>query len=79
MTSTLINERPSDTASNEAECERMNFRFYRDVFGGWRWEFRQADGHFIDSRRSYDTEEDCRAAARTASCAKIVATASRAP
>ena len=49
MSSTLIEDRQSERASHDVECERMKFRFYRDVFGGWRWDVRQADGHFVDS------------------------------
>jgi uncharacterized protein YegP (UPF0339 family) len=56
----------------EGQCERMNFRIYRDVFGGWRWEFRLANGHFLDSRDSYDSEEDCIAAAKRARATRIV-------
>ncbi|HYI87520.1 MAG TPA: hypothetical protein VEX61_10520, partial [Burkholderiales bacterium] len=37
----------------------MNFVFYRDVFGGWRWECRGAQGHVRDSQQSYDTREEC--------------------
>ena len=37
---------------------------YRDVFGGWRWEFRDARGQMRDSRDSFDSYEDCVAAAQ---------------
>jgi len=50
----------------EVECERMTFRLYRDVFGDWRWEFRQADGEFIDSPASYECKYECAAAAAAA-------------
>lgn len=49
-----------------AECEYLNFLVYLDVFGAWRWEFRGADGHFADSRESYESRAECIAAARTA-------------
>ena len=37
---------------------------YRDVFGGWRWEFRDRRGNMRDSRDSFESYEDCAAAAR---------------
>jgi hypothetical protein len=39
---------------------------YRDVFGGWRWEFKDARGQMRDSRDSFDSYEDCAAAAQRA-------------
>jgi hypothetical protein len=33
----------------------MQLVFYRDVFGGWRYEFRDDNGHLRDSPHSYDT------------------------
>ena len=53
------------------ECERIGYFFYRDVFGGWRWEFRQPDGDFIDSRESYESKEECVVAAHRAARALL--------
>jgi hypothetical protein len=39
-----ISPSPTDACSREVQCERMHFRVYLDVFGGWRWEFRLANG-----------------------------------
>lgn len=36
---------------------------YRDVFGGWRWEFKDRRGHMRDSTESFDSYEDCAVAA----------------
>jgi DNA-binding response OmpR family regulator len=44
----------------------MAFTFYRDVFGGWRWECRGHDGHVQDSQHSYATRDECVAAASSA-------------
>ena len=33
--------------------------FYRDVFGGWRWEYFDADGEAHDSPFSYDSHLEC--------------------
>ena len=44
----------------------MEFVFYRDVFGGWRWECRDAKGCTYDSQHSYDTREECIEAAKLA-------------
>jgi uncharacterized protein YegP (UPF0339 family) len=66
MKPALAGSPPVEPNSPEPECERMNFLVYRDVFGGWRWEFRQADGHYLDSRESYDSREECMEAARNA-------------
>ena len=38
--------------------------FYRDVFGGWRWECFDAKGEAQDSPFSYDTRAECVADAR---------------
>ena len=38
--------------------------FYRDVFGGWRWEYFDAGGEAYDSPGSFDTRADCVADAR---------------
>jgi DNA-binding response OmpR family regulator len=40
--------------------------FYRDLFGGWRWEWRDAEGHIRDSQQSYDSRDECVQAARRA-------------
>lgn len=40
--------------------------YYRDVFGGWRWEFEDAEGDMRDSHHSYETYAECVAAARCA-------------
>jgi uncharacterized protein YegP (UPF0339 family) len=42
----------------------MNFLVYRDVFGDWRWEFRQANGDYIDSNQAYESPGDCAMAAK---------------
>jgi DNA-binding response OmpR family regulator len=39
---------------------------YRDLFGGWRWELRDADGHMRDSQNAYDSRHDCIDEARKA-------------
>jgi DNA-binding response OmpR family regulator len=44
----------------------MSFIFYRDVFGGWRWEFRNSSGNVRDSQQSYVTREECVSAADAA-------------
>jgi uncharacterized protein YegP (UPF0339 family) len=59
---------PSSTGH---ECERMNFLVYRDAFGGWRWEFRQANGHYIDSKESYESEAECVEAAHRAASTRL--------
>jgi hypothetical protein len=43
----------------------MKWTYYCDVFGGWRWECRDAEGEVRDSQHSYDTRQECvEAAAR---------------
>lgn len=37
---------------------------YRDVFGAWRWEFKDMHGDMCDSLDSFDTYQDCVAAAQ---------------
>lgn len=37
----------------------MAFLFYRDVFGRWRWEYRDANGGAQQSPRSYETRAAC--------------------
>src|SRR5215213_950366 len=59
-------------------CHLMDFIFYRDVFGGWRWELRAADGHMQDSEHGYDTREECVQAAEEAAAAEF-SHAARAP
>ena len=52
-------EAPQTSSSLEAECKRLNIVVYLDVFGAYRWEFRQADGHYVDSKESYETRQEC--------------------
>jgi hypothetical protein len=35
------------------------YTFYRDVFGGWRWECYDSAGEALDSRESFDTSNEC--------------------
>jgi DNA-binding response OmpR family regulator len=42
----------------------MNWIFYRDIFGGWRWEFMDTEGNTRDSQHSYGSREDCVEAAK---------------
>jgi hypothetical protein len=55
---------------NPSDGHARSFRgpciFYRDVFGGWRWEFKDAKGEMRDSPHCYETYEDCVAAAERA-------------
>ena len=37
---------------------------YRDVFGAWRWEYRDAHGDMCDSLECFDTYHECVAAAQ---------------
>ena len=37
----------------------MSFLHYRHLFGEWRWERRDVDGHYRDSGESYETGEEC--------------------
>lgn len=37
---------------------------YRDVFGAWRWEYRDAHGEMYDSLDSFETYQECVAAAQ---------------
>jgi CheY-like chemotaxis protein len=57
----------------------MDFIFYRDVFGGWRWELRAADGHMQDSEHGYETREACVEAAERAAAAAEFSHAAPAP
>jgi hypothetical protein len=41
----------------------MEWTYYCDVFGGWRWECRDAEGEVRDSQHSYDTRQECMEAA----------------
>jgi hypothetical protein len=38
---------------------KPRYAFYHDVFGGWRWEYYDRTGEAIDSRDSFDTEQEC--------------------
>jgi DNA-binding response OmpR family regulator len=40
--------------------------FYRDLFGGWRWEWCDEEGNIRDSKQSYDTRDECVQQARAA-------------
>jgi hypothetical protein len=53
------------------QCD-LQFHVYLDVFGGWRWEYRGADGHFADCRESYDSRAECVAAARAAALTAVI-------
>ena len=37
---------------------------YRDVFGAWRWEFRDTHGEMRDSLEWFDSYQECVAAAQ---------------
>ena len=37
---------------------------YRDVFGAWRWEYRDPHGEMYDSLDSFDTYRECVAEAQ---------------
>jgi DNA-binding response OmpR family regulator/uncharacterized protein YegP (UPF0339 family) len=50
----------------------MDFVFYRDVFGAWRWEVRAADGQMHDGQNGYETREDCVEAAHLASQSGVI-------
>jgi uncharacterized protein YegP (UPF0339 family) len=68
----IIDTQRSEASSAQDECERLKFLVYRDVFGGWRWEFRLADGHFVDSKQSYDSQADCVAAATRSASTRML-------
>ena len=44
--------------------DRKQLGFYRDVFGGWRWEYFDSHGEARDSPCSYDTRAECVSDAR---------------
>src|SRR5438105_1776683 len=46
--------------------ERMHCVFYRDVFGGWRWKWRDSQDNERQSQHSYDTKRLCVQSARRA-------------
>ena len=50
--------------SRKPVTTRRTCNIYRDVFGAWRWEFRDAHGDMCDSLDSFDTYEACVAAAQ---------------
>jgi uncharacterized protein YegP (UPF0339 family) len=54
------------------DSDHLQFHVYLDVFGGWRWEFRGADGNFADCRESYDSRAECIAAARAAARRSVI-------
>jgi DNA-binding response OmpR family regulator len=37
----------------------VNWVFYRDIFGAWRWECTDAENDVRDSQHSYETREEC--------------------
>jgi hypothetical protein len=43
----------------EYASSRPGYAFYRDVFGGWRWEYYHRNGEAVDSRESFNTREAC--------------------
>jgi hypothetical protein len=63
--------RVNASSQHMAECD-LQFHVYLDVFGGWRWEYRGADGHFADCRESYDSRAECIAAARAAALNSLI-------
>ena len=44
--------------------EETPCNIYRDVFGAWRWEYKDAHGDMCDSLDSFDTYPECVAAAQ---------------
>jgi hypothetical protein len=71
MNPALSGMQQSEPVSPESECEHLAFHVYQDVFGGWRWEFRQADGYFVDSKQINDSKEECLAAATKAASTRL--------
>jgi uncharacterized protein YegP (UPF0339 family) len=65
----------STTAVAGVQCQPLSFLCYRDVFGGWRWEFREAHGDFVDSQESYESQEECIAAVNAAMAERVSSTA----
>ena len=47
-------------------ADTNEFLLYRDVFGAWRWEWRDLHGDMRDSRHAYGTRSEAVAAARAA-------------
>jgi uncharacterized protein YegP (UPF0339 family) len=60
------------SSQHVADCDHLQFHVYLDVFGGWRWEFRGADGNFADCRESYDSRAECIAAARATALKSVI-------
>jgi len=56
----------SNAANPEDQGGGPSWDFYRDVFGGWRWECTAEDFNMQDSKSSYETREACVAAALAA-------------
>ena len=54
--------------------DRIGYEFYRDVFGGWRWEHHGRDGTVRDSRESFDTWQECIEDARNTGLARVSVT-----
>lgn len=57
----ISGDQPADQLlSADWQCTSpAGYFFYRDVFGGWRWEFGDARGEVRDSPHSFDTREEC--------------------
>jgi len=58
---------PLSTAVDPGRDPAIPFKpcnVYRDVFGAWRWEHRDAHGEMRDSIDSFDTYQECVAAAQ---------------
>jgi len=58
---------PRSTATSDGSDAVIAFRpcnVYRDVFGAWRWEYRDAHGEMRDSLDSFDSYHECIAAAQ---------------
>jgi hypothetical protein len=57
---------------------KSEFSYYRDVFGGWRWESLDRTGEAIDSRDCFESKAECvedaqRYSAETARGSTVVA------
>jgi hypothetical protein len=63
---------------DEIASGRPGYAFYRDVFGGWRWEYFDHNGDAFDSRESFETPHECVQNARMSGPARpVLATAGR--
>ena len=61
---TIFSEMKLDNENSTLNASKSPCVFYRDLFGGWRWEWRDSDGNIRDSQHSYETREECVEAAR---------------